>query len=107
MQTESSYLFTCRSTGKTYSWFYAQRSQNCESLSLSQHMLLSALFTYGVGPVLHVDSLSHFSHVCSGKKIKNRIYMQKIICRTNLLCDQPIFVAQSGRRRCAWLSKIF
>ena len=33
-------------------------------------MLLSALFTYRVGPVLHVDLLSHFSHVCLGKKIE-------------------------------------
>ena len=28
-------------------------------------------------------------------------------CHTDLLCDQPIFVTQSSRRRCAWLSKFF
>jgi hypothetical protein len=63
-------------------------------------MLLSSLFTFTVGPVLRVDLLSHFSHVCSGKKIEVlvsedicEINMRK--CRTDLLCDQPIFVAQS------------
>src|SRR5207245_8814540 len=77
-------------------------------------MLLLALFTFTVGPMLHVDLLSHFSHIWSGKNKEQRlicflfrIYMQKLICRTDLLCDQPIFVAQFGRRRCAWLSKIF
>ncbi len=64
-------------------------------------MFLSALFTFTVGPILRVDLLSHFSHVCSGKNKEQRlvcfffrIYMQKLIYRTDLLCNQPIFFAQ-------------
>ena len=58
---------------------------------------------------------STFSHICSRKKERNWLvyifsfrYMQKkIICRTDLSCDPHNFVTQSGRRRCAWLSKFF
>ncbi len=35
------------------------RSWNCKSPSLSQHMLLSTLFAYMIGPVLQLDALSH------------------------------------------------
>src|ERR1044072_7511658 len=81
-------------------------------------MLLPSVFTFRAGPVLRLDFLSHFSHVCSGKKIEDwlanicEINMRE--CHTDLLCDQPIFVTQSSRargvlrtRRCAWLSKFF
>ena len=81
-------------------------------------MLLSSLLTYRIGTVLHVDLLSHFSHICSEKiKVLVSIYIREINmrkCRTDLLCDQPIFVTQSSRargvlrtRHCAWLSKFF
>src|ERR1051325_7473496 len=71
------------------------RSQNCKSLSLSQHMLLSALFAYMVGSVLQLVVLSHFLTFVWRKNNEQklicflfRIYMQKLIC-------PHFFVAQS------------
>ena len=45
-------------------------------------MLLSALFAFRVSPVLRVDLLSHFSHVCSGKKIE--VLISEYICEINM-----------------------
>ena len=66
-------------------------------------MLLSALLTYREGPVSQLKLLSHFLTFVWGKKIEVLVSMvsfsniyAKLICRTDLLCDQPIFfVAQS------------
>jgi hypothetical protein len=69
-------------------------------------MLLTVILTYRVGPVMHVDLLSHFSHICSGKNKKQRFFFEyiyaKLICRTDLLCDQPVFEVPSepGRTIC-------
>jgi len=52
---------------RDYSWFYAWRSWNCDSLSLSQHMLLLSLFTSKAGSVLQLDLLSHFLTFVWGK----------------------------------------
>src|ERR1700730_10385524 len=48
-------------------------------------MLLPALFTCREGPVLHVDPLSHFSHICSEKKIK---VLLSIYIYAKLICEK-------------------
>lgn len=67
MNTVSSNLSHGDLTFKTRSWFYARRSQNCEVHSPSKHVLLSALLTYGEGPVLQLNALSHFLTFVRGK----------------------------------------
>src|SRR4051812_29450554 len=61
-------------------------------------MLLPSVFTFTVGPVLHVEPLSHFSHNCLGKNKEQRlicflfrIYMQKLICRITCLMIHLFF----------------
>ena len=57
-------------------------------------MLLPSVFTFTVGPVLHVDLLSHFLTFVWKKievlvsKYIYKINLQK--CCTDLLCNQPI-----------------
>src|SRR6266487_3515569 len=61
---------------------------------------LSPILTYREGPVLHVDLLSHFSHICSseGKNRGTYIYMRKLICCTDLT-DDPLF-CRTGVHAC-------
>jgi hypothetical protein len=62
-------------------------------------MLLTVILIYRVGLVLRVDFLSRFSHICSGKNKEQRFFFEyiyaKLICRTDLLCDQPVFEVPS------------
>jgi hypothetical protein len=69
-------------------------------------MLLSSVFTFTVGPVLHVDFLSHFLTFVWEKKIE--VLVSEYICEINmrkyridLLYDLHIFVTQFGQRRYA------
>jgi hypothetical protein len=64
-------------------------------------MLLTVVLTYRVCPVLRVDFLLQFSHIFWREKIKVLVgmnifliyCMRKLICRTDLPYDPPIFVA--------------
>ena len=69
-------------------------------------MLLSALFTFTIGPILQLSALSDFSHVCMGKNNEQKLICFLFLsiceinmreCHTDLLCDQPIFVTQSSQ----------
>ena len=62
-------------------------------------MLLPSLFVYRVGPVLQLDLLSHFSHVCTGKNKEQRLicffFFDDNYVARDLTDDPLIFVAQS------------
>ena len=48
-------------------------------------MLLPSVFTFTVGHMLQLDLLSHFSHICSGKKIE--VLVSEYTVYAKLICE--------------------